>query len=203
MRKMSTLCFNPLPHAEGDAYLRKKNPCQKGFNPLPHAEGDMKPLNPLICVKSFNPLPHAEGDADNNEWKEEWEAFQSTPSRRGRLFPVPRPPMTATFQSTPSRRGRLTELGLVGPGSLFQSTPSRRGRRCRRQKAWRMKRFQSTPSRRGRLGYEPVQVQRLCFNPLPHAEGDPVLAVNFIVCWVSIHSLTQRETFLAFLRNMA
>ena len=32
------------------------------------------------------------------------------------------------------------------------------------------------------------------FNPLPHAEGDPVLAVNFIVRWVSIHSLTQRET---------
>ena len=58
--------------------------------------------------------------------------------------------------------------------------------------------FQSTPSRRGRRflsGY--VSVFRLCFNPLPHAEGDAAPSASpQIPDQVSIHSLTQRETLL-------
>ena len=55
--------------------------------------------------------------------------------------------------------------------------------------------FQSTPSRRGRLfGIDTVQVF-LCFNPLPHAEGDALEAgIIELAQDVSIHSLTQRET---------
>ena len=38
---MIILCFNPLPHAEGDSAAWKKPATWLCFNPLPHAEGDM------------------------------------------------------------------------------------------------------------------------------------------------------------------
>ena len=56
--------------------------------------------------------------------------------------------------------------------------------------------FQSTPSRRGRLCVIHMTAIRTRFNPLPHAEGDTGRLFIFGRGDVSIHSLTQRETFV-------
>ena len=37
------LCFNPLPHAEGDLFQEFLLDRMNSFNPLPHAEGDFWP----------------------------------------------------------------------------------------------------------------------------------------------------------------
>ena len=67
------------------------------------------------------------------------------------------------------------ELKILISLLIFQSTPSRRGRRLEYELVIRRAAFQSTPSRRGRL----YQHLRKCQNP-----------------YISIHSLTQRETLL-------
>ncbi len=62
--------------------------------------------------------------------------------------------------------------------------------------------FQSTPSRRGRPNDNVPSKSTACFNPLPHAEGDdPVRQDPENVVNVSIHSLTQRETWIIRIPN--
>ena len=56
------------------------------FNPLPHAEGDYEHGRLEGLRLCFNPLPHAEGDTASISSSLVGNAFQSTPSRRGRRF---------------------------------------------------------------------------------------------------------------------
>ena len=123
--------------------------------------------------------------------------FQSTPSRRGRHRMSLTYLYQFTFQSTPSRRGRLSYVSIFSrfipvsihsltqretqaaaiplrQYSMFQSTPSRRGRLCGQETHGGIPMFQSTPSRRGRL-------------------NSIMLSSSY---FVSIHSLTQRETHI-------
>ena len=145
----------------------------------------------------FNPLPHAEGDVSSGSESISYTAFQSTPSRRGR----PRLPSNAhkpaEFQSTPSRRGRPFAGVCFGSDlSVFQSTPSRRGRLYTFKTFCHLNRFQSTPSRRGRLISVTVDFCQQMFQSTPSRRGrlfKKMCSHNYVV--VSIHSLTQRETF--------
>ena len=77
------------------------------FNPLPHAEGDFLSFFFTFLLDSFNPLPHAEGDPLCRYVPFCTMTFQSTPSRRGRLSQFITITPISLFQSTPSRRGRL------------------------------------------------------------------------------------------------
>ena len=61
---------------------------------------------------------------------------------------------------------------------------------------YRTQQFQSTPSRRGRQNPSFSIHLRKCFNPLPHAEGDRIAKLCGYYNGVSIHSLTQRETWV-------
>ena len=58
--------------------------------------------------------------------------------------------------------------------------------------------FQSTPSRGGRRWSANLETLLCCFNPRPHAEGDPAtFGLSYIEVWVSIHALTRRATTCA------
>jgi len=55
------------------------------FNPRPHAAGDADAVAATESLKSFNPRPHAVGDAYNRPGgPSAAEQFQSTPARGGR-----------------------------------------------------------------------------------------------------------------------
>ena len=108
LRHQDRYCFNPLPHAEGDKYRGFRQLCifvsihsltqretwpagfvwflWRCFNPLPHAEGDYEHGRLEGLRLCFNPLPHAEGDTASISSSLVGNAFQSTPSRRGRRF---------------------------------------------------------------------------------------------------------------------
>ena len=62
--------------------------------------------------------------------------------------------------------------------------------------------FQSTPSRRGRRQGVTYEIEFASFNPLPHAEGDEIKKFIDDHNFVSIHSLTQRETYYSYNRDM-
>ena len=85
-------CFNPLPHAEGDDAF---SPLFEGFlevsiHSLTQRETLLLPHFPCFH-QCFNPLPHAEGDSLFLLCRPAFQEFQSTPSRRGRLY-SPAPP---------------------------------------------------------------------------------------------------------------
>ena len=123
------------------------------------------------------------------------------------------------FQSTPSRRGRPFMLPLVLqlPCS-FNPLPHAEGDPCGQCRSKRVQVFQSTPSRRGRRSTHFSEALSSSFNPLPHAEGDrndnqlvntdnrfqstpsrrgrlAGVLEKYPLVEVSIHSLTQRETY--------
>ena len=170
--------FNPLPHAEGDRYCHFCfQPCVC-FNPLPHAEGDPFLLHGLVPSLRFNPLPHAEGDVDWYDYSFPLKVFQSTPSRRGRQIDASGCLSVAivSIHSLTQRETRKPSV-LSGGSHSFNPLPHAEGDCCPLNHLRPYSVFQSTPSRRGRL--------------LPHC----CFRVN---CYVSIHSLTQRETLKGF-----
>ena len=187
--------FNPLPHAEGDPLnfaIRMPTRC---FNPLPHAEGDQAgPGSVPLPDCRFNPLPHAEGDRIRSPLKVWGMMFQSTPSRRGRLYSHSGRQERKSFNPLPHAEGDSDDPDAYAEVNLFQSTPSRRGRRCPAGGLYRMCRvsihsltqretqsstsvlhhhgtFQSTPSRRGRLCLLLHRQHGIMFQSTPSRRG--------------------------------
>ena len=123
---------------------------------------------------NFNPRPRKEGDFYRKLSAAFFQAFQSTPSQRGRRLSRQNGEESTLFQSTPSQRGRQYALGgckvfkIISIHALakratktifinrldrrFQSTPSQRGRRIITACNTDNIKFQSTPSQRGRPG---------------------------------------------------
>ena len=144
-------CFNPLPHAEGDTdaltqppplNVFQSTPSRRGrhcsfihfrlfiicFNPLPHAEGDIEELLvPNIISVSIHSLTQRETNFLHA--LDAFIAFQSTPSRRGRLQCYIIPVSARRFQSTPSRRGRRLILYCVRNPEGFNPLPHAEGDR--------------------------------------------------------------------------
>ena len=104
---------------------------------------------------------------------------------------------TGVFQSTPSRRGRHQRIPPRGQTRGFQSTPSRRGRRADEVHNFLSYSFNPLPHAEGDNILSLHFLLHSRFNPLPHAEGDFHPLVLLFYNFVSIHSLTQRETILA------
>ena len=78
-------CFNPLPHAEGDAFLLPLSGPFSRFNPLPHAEGDSF-LHVLKLIESVSIHSLTQRETICFSLVVVVVMFQSTPSRRGRPF---------------------------------------------------------------------------------------------------------------------
>ncbi len=78
----------------------------------------------------------------------------------------------------------------------FQSTPSRRGRQNPSFSIHLRKCFNPLPHAEGDYHLFPKCYRLSRFNPLPHAEGDRIAKLCGYYNGVSIHSLTQRETWV-------
>ena len=190
------------------------------FNPRPHAGGDAQDVM-FICeygVSIHAPTRGATSSTVKIESK--IRKFQSTPPRGGRH--VFRPHLKSgfsRFQSTPPRGGRPV-ICLLPFDCAFQSTPPRGGRPVAPRGARRAARgFQSTPPRGGRRsspsqgngivhrvsihaptrGATPSSTndayQTKRFNPRPHAGGDDLLEIEGSPeSEVSIHAPTRGAT---------
>ena len=167
---------------------------KESFNPLPHAEGDRSVPYPYMAGSvSIHSLTQRETPLAVNPYRTQ--QFQSTPSRRGR--------QEQHFQSGRTTRvsiHSLTQRETYTLGiPLVYSEVSIHSLTQRETKPFVLhplaKVFQSTPSRRGRPDCKVVRLLQWRFNPLPHAEGDMGDSLQTQYIYVSIHSLTQRETF--------
>ena len=122
------LIFKSTPSRRGRQSTVRAFTCSSDLNPLPHAEGDVYVRSPPDGMENLNPLPHAEGDFADSVVAANDKIFKSTPSRRGRRTAQIRRCRARLFKSTPSRRGRLLSFLSTSTAVLFKSTPSRRGR---------------------------------------------------------------------------
>ena len=79
------LIFKSTPSRRGRQSTVRAFTCSSDLNPLPHAEGDVYVRSPPDGMENLNPLPHAEGDFADSVVAANDKIFKSTPSRRGRL----------------------------------------------------------------------------------------------------------------------
>ena len=144
----------------------------------------------------FNPLPHAEGDCLPRSFIcLSGKRFNPLPHAEGDFGCAIQKVASMEFQSTPSRRGRPCRQFPVNTPVMSQSTPSRRGRPPAKSQPFSDFLFQSTPSRRGRpvRKFSVVVIADVSIHSLTQRETYG--ANTGLYFWiVSIHSLTQRET---------
>ena len=171
---MIILCFNPLPHAEGDSAAWKKPATWLCFNPLPHAEGDVASDSvQIICINvSIHSLTQRETQTRIRSLL--LREFQSTPSRRGRH--TCRNPCTDShcFNPLPHAEGDMARAVVYGiTGVSIHSLTQRETALPPYSFPASCVSIHSLTQREtaSRLTY-PVEVNG--FNPLPHAEGDHV-----------------------------
>ena len=131
-------CFDPRPHARGDARQRHHRGGDLMFRSTPPREGRLD-----IAASCAHPI-----------------TFRSTPPREGRRVSVRVPRGMLRFRSTPPREGRLNGTSAFSGTWLFRSTPPREGRLRTPFVSVNKIMFRSTPPREGRLPYRNLLIFR-------------------------------------------
>ena len=191
-------CFNPRPHAEGDAPAAVRPVRSNQFQPTPSRGGRRRTwLGSWRAPRRFNPRPHAEGDPSDSSALSYTRRFQPTPSRGGRRQRSRRTPgPQSRFNPRPHAEGDLESGGEVDAVRWVSTHAlTRRATPMTDGAVIKMASFQPTPSRGGR----PETTLRWgrcarCFNPRPHAEGDTTQDGMSSTQLVSTHALTRRAT---------
>ena len=119
--------FQSTPSRGGRPKVLLQQAYDKVFQSTPSRGGRLETHKVPSCIVSFNPRPHAEGDkAERDRLKKVLVSIHALTRRA--TFQILALYATTAFQSTPSRGGRLTFQAAHPLLTLFQSTPSRGGR---------------------------------------------------------------------------
>ena len=124
--------------------------------------------------------------------------FQSTPSRRGRRPTIlTEPEICRVSIHSLTQRETFQRITVKDPFVVSIHSLTQRETRPPAQRISLISGFNPLPHAEGDNKMQILTVSYCCFNPLPHAEGDcaPQYAAR-IMGSVSIHSLTQRETWV-------
>ena len=110
-------CFNPRPHAGGDLLAFAAESRLAGFNPRPHAGGDYADCILALWSDGFNPRPHAGGDGGGGGGGSAAKGFNPRPHAGGDPYSAPQGRIPLGFNPRPHAGGddsySASRLGVI------------------------------------------------------------------------------------------